>query len=403
MRVHHNLAALVAGNALTETEAALQKTLRRLSTGLRVHAAADDAAGLAISEKMRSQIRGLDRAARNAQDGVSLIRTAEGALNEIHSMLQRMRELSVQAANDTLTMGDREHAQHEIDQLKDELDRVGNTTQFNRKKLLDGSASVLWSSDRLSTEVFVRGGLAGKDGFGQGQAAGTEGNYRIELTADPGAGQVQKSHLFEVSESGMRIEESSDSTEAPEIEWQKSFAGRELHSMQQTADGGYIAAGRSNGFDYQIVKLDANGNVEWEKTYGGSRDESAQSIQQTADGGYIVAGNSDSSGNPNGNVSGNHGGEDYWIVKLDSGGGLTWRYSFGGSRDDEANSIQQTADGGYIVAGYSSSNDGNVTEHHGSISIKDYWIVKLDSLGNLTWQKSLGGSRDDEAYSIQQT
>jgi flagellin len=117
-----------------------QKSLEKLSSGLRINRAGDDAAGLAISEKMRGQIRGLDQASRNSQDSISLIQTAEGALNETHSILQRMRELSVQSANDTNTDADRKELQAEVKQLVSELDRIGNTTEFNTKKLLDGSA-----------------------------------------------------------------------------------------------------------------------------------------------------------------------------------------------------------------------------------------------------------------------
>ncbi|MDR1482869.1 MAG: flagellin, partial [Synergistaceae bacterium] len=143
MVVNHNIPALQAYNAVTSTTNSLQKVVNKLSTGLRINSAADDAAGLAISEKMRAQTRGLDRAAANAQDGISMIQTAEGALSETHSILQRMRELSVQAANDTLTQEDRSYIQLEIDQLREEVTRIGNTTQFNKKKLLDGSAAVL--------------------------------------------------------------------------------------------------------------------------------------------------------------------------------------------------------------------------------------------------------------------
>ena len=113
--------------------------MEKLSSGLRINKAGDDAAGLAISEKMRGQIRGLDQASKNAQDGISMIQTAEGALNETHDILQRMRELSVQSSNDTNTDADRESIQTEIGQLKEEIDRIGNTTEFNTKKLIDGS------------------------------------------------------------------------------------------------------------------------------------------------------------------------------------------------------------------------------------------------------------------------
>jgi flagellin len=117
------------------------KSMEKLSSGLRINRAGDDAAGLAISEKMRGQIRGLDQAARNAQDGISLIQTTEGALNETHSILQRMRELAVQSSNDTNTDTDRKELQKEVNQLASEVTRIGNNTEFNTKKLLDGDFS----------------------------------------------------------------------------------------------------------------------------------------------------------------------------------------------------------------------------------------------------------------------
>ena len=196
MRINTNLAALNSYNNLSRTDNALNKSLERLSSGLRINRASDDAAGLSISEKMRGQIRGLNQAIRNAQDGISLIQTAEGALNESHSILQRMRELAVQAANDTNTTSDRQEIQREIDQLRGELDRIGNTTEFNTKKLLDGSTSALVSTSDLSTKVFMRDGLRTIDQFGQKAVGG--GNFKLEIASDPGVGQVQKTDIMKV-------------------------------------------------------------------------------------------------------------------------------------------------------------------------------------------------------------
>ena len=141
MVVQHNMSAANANRMLNVTSSSVSKTTEKLSSGYRINRAADDAAGLSISEKMRGQIRGLNKASSNAQDGISLIQTAEGALNESHSILQRMRELSVQAANGTETDDDRESVQNEIEQLQSELTRISDTTEFNTMKLLDGSQS----------------------------------------------------------------------------------------------------------------------------------------------------------------------------------------------------------------------------------------------------------------------
>lgn len=137
MRINHNIAAMNTFRQLSSNQSTTSKSLEKLSSGLRINKAGDDAAGLAISEKMRGQIRGLDQAARNANDGISLIQTAEGALNETHSILQRMRELAVQSASDTNTAADRGEIQKEVSQLIEEIDRIATTTQFNTQNLLD--------------------------------------------------------------------------------------------------------------------------------------------------------------------------------------------------------------------------------------------------------------------------
>ncbi len=160
MRINHNVSALNSYRQLAINNMHQTKSLEKLSSGLRINKAGDDAAGLAISEKMRAQIRGLEQATRNAQDGISLIQTAEGALNETHSILQRMRELAVQAANDTLSSDDRDAVSSEITQLTAEIDRVANTTTFNGKSLLDGTfglqvdgASTLLTNTAISPRI----------------------------------------------------------------------------------------------------------------------------------------------------------------------------------------------------------------------------------------------------------
>jgi len=174
MRINHNIAALNTYRQLTIGQSAAAKNMEKLSSGLRINRAGDDAAGLAISEKMRGQIRGLEQASRNAQDAISLIQTAEGALNETHSILQRMRELAVQASNGTATDSDRKALQDELNQLTSEINRIGNTTEFNTQKLLNG-------------------GIAGKDGLKITQATSAQvtasnpaqfGNVNIKITVD---------------------------------------------------------------------------------------------------------------------------------------------------------------------------------------------------------------------------
>lgn len=139
MRIANNIMAMNAHRQLTVNQSQIAKSIEKLSSGLRINRAGDDAAGLSISEKMRSQIRGLRMASKNAQDGISMIQTAEGALQEAHSILQRMRELAVQASNDTNVTEDRDAIKDELDELVEELKRIKDTTQFNTQKLLDGT------------------------------------------------------------------------------------------------------------------------------------------------------------------------------------------------------------------------------------------------------------------------
>lgn len=141
MVVQHNLTAANTNRQLGITTNGLQKSTEKLSSGYKINRAADDAAGLSISEKMRNQIRGLNKASDNAQDGISLVQTAEGALNEVHSMLQRMSELAVQASNGTNASQDRTALDNEVQQLKTEIERVGTTTQFNKMDILTGEFS----------------------------------------------------------------------------------------------------------------------------------------------------------------------------------------------------------------------------------------------------------------------
>ncbi len=174
MYVQHNLSAIFAHRQLTITNGSLDKSLEKLSSGYRINHAADDAAGLAISEKLRTQVSGLEQAARNTMDGISLIQTAEGGLEELHLILQRMRTLAIEAANDTLTTSDRELLQVEVDQLLEEIDRMQTTVVFNTRRLLTGAYST---------------------GIGS-----------IQLHVGANAGQVLGLHIGSMSTTGMGID-----------------------------------------------------------------------------------------------------------------------------------------------------------------------------------------------------
>ena len=190
-------AVKLAYNALTANNKALENTARALSTGQRAAKAADDASGLALSERISSQVAGVDRAIRNSQDGISMLQTAEGALNQINSMLQRMRELTIQSASDTLTSQDRGYLQLEVEELRNSIDNVASNTTFNSKRLLDGSSSAIWSADDLNTEVRVEGAVTLIDQFSQRKNVG--GNYRIDVKAKIGQAEVQKTNIFDLT------------------------------------------------------------------------------------------------------------------------------------------------------------------------------------------------------------
>lgn len=160
MIINHNMASLNTYRQLSTNNAQTSKSLEKLSSGLRINRAGDDAAGLAISEKMRGQIRGLDQASRNAQDAISMIQTAEGGLNETHSILQRMRELAVQSANDTNNDNDRAEIQKEVVQLKNEIDRISTDTEFNTKKLLNGGLGGVVDQNSATTTVLTKAGVS---------------------------------------------------------------------------------------------------------------------------------------------------------------------------------------------------------------------------------------------------
>lgn len=196
------------------------------------------------------------------------------------------------------------------------------------------------------------------------------------------------------------------------IQWSKTYGGSGNDvplCIQQTADGGYIVSGWSEssdgdvavnkgGEDAWVIKLNASGALVWKKTFGGSLEDHASSIIQTSDGGYLFAGSVKSS---DGDITNFHGGEDVWVVKLSATGTMTWQKTFGGTGIDHAGdhgfagSIMQTFDGKYLVAGWTNSTNGDVTFNHGTW---DAWLLKLNTNGTLAWQKTYGGSNDDEAY-----
>jgi hypothetical protein len=227
--------------------------------------------------------------------------------------------------------------------------------------------------------------------------------YSVQQTSDGGyiiAGQTQS---FGTGGDVYLIKTDS----AGNLLWQKTFGGSNTddyaYSVQQTTDGGYIIAGTTFSFgagnsDVYLIKTDSGGNSQWQKTFGGSNYDEGRSVQQTADGGYIVAGWTNSFGDPNGDVS---------LIKTDSEGNSQWQKTFGGSNTDYGYSVQQTSDCGYIIAGSTGIVEMKMDEENGWIYLRykyfDVYLLKTDSNGNLQWQKTFGGSNYDEGRSVQQT
>ncbi|MDC8001421.1 T9SS type A sorting domain-containing protein [Aequorivita todarodis] len=192
------------------------------------------------------------------------------------------------------------------------------------------------------------------------------------------------------------------------IEWQKTYGGSEsdyAQDVKQTPNGGYIVTGMSRstdgditnphgGYDYWVLKLDPIGDMEWQKNYGGSQDDYSLAILLTDDNGYIISGYSKSN---NGEVSGNHGGNDYWVVKIDGAGNLEWQKCYGGSADDLSSYIVESTNGGYVISGVSFSTDGDITNNHGE---RDAWVLEIDSSGGILWQSTFGGSDLDTTNAV---
>jgi hypothetical protein len=204
------------------------------------------------------------------------------------------------------------------------------------------------------------------------------------------------------------------------ITWSKCYGGssvEEPFSVQQTNDGGFIIAGLASSddgdvtgnhqdiygptYDYWITKVDASGNLLWQKSLGGSGEETASEIRELpGGGGFIVFGYSDSN---DGDVSDNHGYEDYWVAKTDTAGNLLWQKTFGGSNFENATALELLPDGGFILAGGTNSNDVDVSGNNSTNLRLDYWVIRLDIDGNLLWQKCLGGTMDEYANAISPT
>ena len=255
MIVQHNITAMNSNRMLGLTTNSLAKSTEKLSSGYRINRAADDAAGLSISEKMRKQIRGLDQASTNAEDGISAVQTAEGALNEVHSMLQRMNELAVQAANGTNSESDRTAIQNEIDQLTTEIDRVSETTKFNETYLLKGDKSL----DKKYTYSYGKFGTEAP-----GEATFTDdGKTNISLSFTAGTATTQKAQdetnelLVALRDNGVKVSGTAKDTDDFTYSLELSGSVADKYTVSPTTTKGEFEIADKDGT--VLMKLTASG------------------------------------------------------------------------------------------------------------------------------------------------
>jgi flagellin len=242
LRINTNMSALTAHRYLMMNDQALSKSFQRLASGLRINSAADDAAGLGISQTMLAQTTGLDRASQNAQDGISMLQTAEGALSNSQSILQRMRQLAVQAANDTLTTSDRSNISTEMGQLSSELDRISTATDFNTKRLLDGSLSA--------------GGLTFQIGANSGQ------NLNITIGTASSTALTVNSGNIDVSSTGAASTTITNIDSAiTQVSTQRASLGASVNRLQNTVQNLGIQSENINAAKSRITDLDMASEV----------------------------------------------------------------------------------------------------------------------------------------------
>jgi hypothetical protein len=318
--------------------------------------------------------------------------------------------------------------------------KISSTGNLEWQRSL-GSGGTEWADSIQQTQDggFI---IAGRSNTNGGDVTGNHGSYDFWVLKLNASGTLlwQKSlggssldvakYAIETSDNGFLIVGSTSSndgdvtaTNALEsvwvvktnpvgvIEWQKTYGGSNNESanyIQPTTDGGFILTGYSdsndgdltanNGaLDIWVFKIDAGGNLLWQKSYGGSANDTGQNAKQTSDGGYIIAGTTLSN---DGDVSGNNGFIDGWLVRLDSTGNLLWQRAFGGSDIDTLEEVQLTPNGGFVIAGITESNNGDVSGNHGMF---DYWTLLVNSTGTIVWQRPLGGSGSDSGYAISLT
>jgi flagellin len=370
MRIMSNISALNASNKLKLNNGNKAKNIEKLSSGLRINRAGDDAAGLAISEKMRAQIRGLDQASRNIQDGISLIQTAEGGMNEIHSILQRMNELAVQAANGSNTDKDRSNLNIEFSQLKQEINDISDRTHFNGISILNNRTN-LFNGSPIQGEVILNWTSNFTNFSNQSISKASDGGYLC--VSDYGA-------VYKIDRVGNLV-------------WSKASSIK-FSSIKETSDGGFVVLG-NNSTDWpnrettiDILKWDDNLNETWSTSVSGLYVDKGREIIEAKDGSYVLVGVGSGIQNADGLIA-KFSKDGVQIRATVNGSSESIPVAYGG---DEFNSIIELADGSFLAVGKSS------LKINGVYSDRSSWIMKFDKDLNPLWDKRVGGVGTDEGF-----
>ena len=434
MIIQHNLASMGAFRQSKISNTRKAKTSERLASGYRINRAADDAAGLSISQKMRAQIRGLNQANENIQDGINFVKVGEGGMQEVHEILQRIRQLSVQAANDTNTVGDRTAIQLEIDALTVEINKIAYGTSFNGHRMLCG--------DSIGSVVGGSGGGTGpvldpgiSDALSERVTYGGSGNdYMSSAIHNPDGTIVfcgsTNSNDQDLDGSGigagMRSGWVTKVGTDGEILWKTTVdkvTNGGFSSITATADGGFLAVGKNDGCPL-LAKLDADGTVAWTYQFsctGTDNNANNAFLMQDGSGHVFLSiqsfdgdGIKDGRGNPLGGPA--LGGRDAIMMVIDPAVNPNddydafekKAYRVGGSGNEQISRLYPTSDGGYIGGNYTLTTDFSQSNNDGSISkppadiigngSHSSFITKFDKDGNVEKILRFGDDHDPGVY-----
>lgn len=415
MIVQHNLESIYASNQYKKTMGIKDKSMKRLSSGYRINSAADDAAGLQISQKMRSQIRGLDQTIENIEDGINLVRIGDGGMSEIQAMLHRMRELSVQAANDINMTVDRETIQQEIDDLTEQVNNIALSTNFNGIYMLNGGTNGTGSGGSGGTGPIVSGGVA--EALSKRTTYGGSANDTMKSALMQGDSVIFCGNTSSSDQDldGLQADTKTDGWVTKvdsdgEVVWTTKVGvngkNESFNSITATKDGGYLAGGEQDGNVY-MAKLDSNGNVEWTYTIPSPAADNINGVELMQDGSGNVfislqtfSGNDIKDGNGNPLGGSDLGGRDTIIMVVDPSVNPNTDYNnfevkayrVGGGSNEQISKIYPTSDGGYIGGNYttsgtihqSSASGGTATPPQTTIGNGHHhaYIVKFDSNGD---------------------